>query len=181
MGKLNRYKLRFRRYVDSGGLSFFEIKFKNNKGRTLKKRVNVKEINSSISGNAEEFLKKVTPFDAAMFEPKLWANYSRMTFVNKFSQERLTMDVNLQIVKTDSSKLSVKFPGMVIAEAKQDKMNHASPFIRFVRQQNIREGGISKYCFGVFTLHDQVKKNNSKPAVRFIHKCVSQQALSLTG
>ena len=32
-GGLNRYKLRFRRYVDSGGLTFFEIKFKNSKGR----------------------------------------------------------------------------------------------------------------------------------------------------
>ncbi|MBI4947587.1 MAG: polyphosphate polymerase domain-containing protein [Bacteroidetes bacterium] len=180
IGKQNRYKLRFRSYVDSGGLSFFEIKFKNNKGRTIKERVKVGEINSVISGNAEEFLKKVTPFDATMFEPKLWVNYSRMTFVNKFSQERLTLDTNLRIIKTDGSNFSVDFPKMVIAEAKQDKTNHASPFIRLVRKQNIREGGISKYCFAVFTLNDQVKKNNFKPVVRFIHKCVNQQVFSLT-
>ena len=37
-GRLNRYKIRFRKYCDSE-LSFFEIKFKNNKGRTIKKRI----------------------------------------------------------------------------------------------------------------------------------------------
>jgi|ERR1035437_4697884 hypothetical protein len=180
-GKQNRYKLRFRRYVDSGNLSYFEIKFKNNKGRTMKERVKVNEINSTISGNAEEFLKKTTPFDATMFEPKLWANYSRMTFVNKFSEERLTMDVNLQIIEPDSNNSSIQFLKMVIAEVKQYKMNHSSPFIRLVRQQNIRAGGISKYCFGVIALNNQIKKNNFKPVVRFIDKCVNQHALSLTG
>jgi len=33
-GKLNRYKVRFRKYVESE-LNYFEVKFKNNKGRTV--------------------------------------------------------------------------------------------------------------------------------------------------
>ena len=37
-GKLNRFKIRHREYVESN-LEFLEIKFKNNKGKTLKKRV----------------------------------------------------------------------------------------------------------------------------------------------
>src|SRR5687767_7859268 len=37
-GKLNRYKVRFRRYVESD-VSYFEVKLKNNKGRTIKTRV----------------------------------------------------------------------------------------------------------------------------------------------
>jgi hypothetical protein len=172
-GKLNRYKLRFRKYVDSGGLSFFEIKFKNNKERTIKERTKVKEISFVISGKAEEFLKKNTPFEQSeLFEPKTQINYIRMTFINKFFPERLTIDTNLTINKISGSELYMQFPKMVIAEAKQEKTNHASPFIRLIRQHNIREGGISKYCFGIYNLFDEVKKNNFKPRVRFIDKCV---------
>src|SRR4051812_12077582 len=36
--RANRYKIRTRKYVESD-LNFFEIKFKNNKGRTIKERV----------------------------------------------------------------------------------------------------------------------------------------------
>lgn len=189
-GKLNRYKLRFRKYVDSNGLSFFEIKFKNNKARTIKERVKVKEIPMAISNSdkAENFLKEITPFEAAMFEPKLWANYSRMTFVNKFSPERLTIDVNLHFA-SPLSPLSrgrgdggeaIHFPKLVIAEAKQSKTDHNSPFMRMVRKHFIREGGISKYCFGIFSMYDEVKKNNFKPSVRYIHKTMNNH-LALTG
>ena len=34
IGKPDRYKIRFRRYIDSDGLTFFEIKHKNNRGTT---------------------------------------------------------------------------------------------------------------------------------------------------
>ena len=37
-GKLNRYKIRTRKYVDSG-ICYFEIKSKNNKGQTSKDRL----------------------------------------------------------------------------------------------------------------------------------------------
>ena len=36
--RINRNKIRFREYVDSG-LTFLEVKLKNNKGRTIKKRM----------------------------------------------------------------------------------------------------------------------------------------------
>ncbi|MCE9538823.1 MAG: VTC domain-containing protein, partial [Bacteroidetes bacterium] len=45
--KPNRYKIRFRKYVESN-LHFFEVKFKNNKGRTIKNRVKQKQIDGSI-------------------------------------------------------------------------------------------------------------------------------------
>lgn len=171
-GKLNRHKFRFRKYVDSGGLTYFEIKFKNNKARTIKKRVKMMEIGNKIEGDAESFLKKITPFSPEIFAPKIWVNYSRMTFVNKFSQERLTVDTNLHYVKAgaEDNPFVVRFPQMVISEVKRDKTSSASPFIRIVRSNGIREGSLSKYCFGVYNLFGDLKKNNFKPRVRFIHK-----------
>lgn len=172
LGRLNRWKFRFRKYVDSGGLTFFEIKFKNSKERTIKNRVKMEEVANAIEGKAGDFLKEISSFNPESLEPKMWVNYSRMTFVNKFSQERLTIDMNLQFVKAnkEGSLTEVNFPQMVIAEAKRDKASSISEFIRMVRLGAIRESGISKYCFGVYNLFDYVKKNNFKPRVRFVHK-----------
>ena len=172
LGRLNRWKLRFRKYVDSGGLTFFEIKFKNAKERTIKNRVKMKEIAYSIEGKAETFLKEITPFAPELFEPKMWVNYSRMTFVNKFLEERLTIDTDLHFKKAypDGNVFEARFPEMVIAEAKRGKASSISEFIRVIRLNAIRESGISKYCFGIYNLFDGVRKNNFKPRVRFIHK-----------
>ncbi|TAL58780.1 MAG: polyphosphate polymerase domain-containing protein [Bacteroidetes bacterium] len=172
LGRLNRWKLRFRKYVDSGGLTFFEIKFKNRKETTIKNRVKMKEVGNTIEGKAMDFMKEITPFAPENFEPKMWVNYSRMTFVNKFMKERLTIDTDLHFKKAlaDGKVLEARFPGMVIAEAKRGKASSVSEFIRMVRLNGIRESGISKYCFGIYNLFDSVKKNNFKPRVRFIHK-----------
>lgn len=172
LGRLNRWKFRFRKYVDSGALTFFEIKFKNVKERTIKNRVKMKDIPERIEGKAADFMKEISPYSCEMFEPKMWVNYSRMTFVNKFSQERLTIDTNLHYINAQPGApiSEARFPQMVIAEAKRDKASSVSEFIRMVRLNGVRESGISKYCFGIYNLFDSVKKNNFKPRVRFIHK-----------
>ena len=52
-GKLNRYKVRFRTYVDSE-MNFFEVKFKTNTGRTRKSRVKCELHEFNIEGNPKE-------------------------------------------------------------------------------------------------------------------------------
>ncbi len=171
IGKPDRYKIRFRRYIDSDGLTFFEVKHKNNKKTTSKKRSKVTDIESGMIQKANEFVLKHTPYQPEIFVPSIWVNYSRMTFVNKFSQERLTIDTNLNYLKADDqNKASCSFPQMVIAEAKREKAATVSQFIRLVRNIGVREGAISKYCFGIYNLINDVPKNNFKPKVRFVLK-----------
>jgi len=94
-----------------------------------------------------------------------------MTFVNKFSQERVTIDTNLNYIKAISNNnSSFSFPQMVIAESKREKAASVSQFIRLVRNTGVRKGAISKYCFGIYNLFENVPKNNLKPKVRFIYK-----------
>src|SRR6185369_14319183 len=50
-GRSNRHKIRYRKYVESD-LNFFEIKFKNNKGRTIKNRVKQDAIEEAITNVA---------------------------------------------------------------------------------------------------------------------------------
>jgi hypothetical protein len=165
-GKANRFKVRFRKYVESE-LAFFEVKFKNNKGRTIKDRVKQKqEIDGSVVDKAEALLKERTPLQASGLEAKLWVNYSRITLVNKNSPERVTIDLDLTFKNKEQNQL---IQNLVIAEVKQDKAV-TSAFIKLMKKHHIREGSISKYCFGVISLFEKIKHNNFKPKIIALNK-----------
>ena len=70
----------------------------------------------------------------------------------------MTLDINLQFKNELTEK---NLSNIVIAEVKQEKLS-PSPFIKLMKDNSIRDGSISKYCFGVICLYDQVKKNNFK-------------------
>ncbi len=167
-GKLNRYKIRFRKYVESG-LNFFEIKFKNNKGRTIKERIRRNDIEYNLEGEIRHLINEKTPLDPRLLIPRLWVNYSRITLVNKISRERLTIDINLNFKNNASNK---NFNSIVIAEIKQEKSS-PSPFLKIMKQHHIREGSISKYCLGVISLYERVKKNNFKSRLLSLDKVIS--------
>lgn len=166
-GKLNRYKIRHRTYVESN-VGYLEVKFKNNKGRTLKTRIKENIVPELNAGKAFDFLQKMLPFSPLDLIPKIWINYSRITLVNKLSAERLTLDLNLEFEKEGQKKM---LDQLVIAEVKQDS-KVASPFISIMRQKHIREGSISKYCLGVASSFSEVKKNNFKHKLLNINKII---------
>jgi len=157
-GELNRYKIRHRTYVESN-LGYLEVKFKSNKGRTVKQRIKKKDVPFSWENETETFLKQQLPFDPDMLKPIIWVNYSRLTLVNKTSAERLTIDLDLEYIQGDVKK---NLNNLVIAEVKQEKRK-ASPFLKVMKKFHVREGSISKYCMGIaLTTGKQVKKNNFK-------------------
>ncbi|MEI6123072.1 MAG: polyphosphate polymerase domain-containing protein [Bacteroidota bacterium] len=164
-GKLNRYKIRYRRYTETK-LSFFEIKFKNNKNRTIKERIKQRSIEQEIVGDAKDFLNKNPILANEDFIPKLWVYYSRITLVNKNSSERLTLDLNLTY--SDGIK-KVSYPALVIAELKQEK-NKNSFFSQLMKEQHIKDSSISKYCFGIVILNNEIKHNNFNEKIKSINK-----------
>jgi hypothetical protein len=167
-GKPGRYKVRCRKYVESE-LHFFEVKYKNNKGRTIKDRVKQKSIDGLIVDSAEELLKEKTPLMANNLEAKLWVNYSRITLVNRNSPERVTIDLDLTFKNNDTNKT---IHNLVIAEVKQDKAL-VSSFIRLMKRYHVREGSMSKYCYGVVSLFEKVKYNNFKPKLILLKKILN--------
>ena len=108
------------------------------------------------------------PFDPLNLRPKIWINYSRITLVNKVSAERLTLDLNLEFEREGKKQILDK---LVIAEVKQDS-KVASPFISIMRAKHIRQGSISKYCFGVASSFSEVKKNNFKQKLLNVNKII---------
>ena len=167
-GKLNRYKIRFRKYVGSN-LHFFEIKFKNNKGRTLKSRIKQKSVKFAITNKAKQLLEDTTNLKASSLLPAFWVNYSRITFVSQNFQERLTFDINLTIKNETQEKT---FTTLIIAELKRDKASLKSPFILLMNNKKIRKYSISKYCFGVTQLYPKIKRNKFKPKLLTLNKII---------
>jgi hypothetical protein len=162
-GELNRYKIRHRTYVESD-TGFLEVKFKNNKGRTIKERIMKHEVPAKWEGDTELFLTKVLPFEPGTLNPVLWVNYSRLTLVNKKDKERLTIDVDLEF---ENNGLVKNMNNLVIAEVKQERKK-ASPFMKTMKKYHIREGSISKYCLGIALTCDGVKKNNFKEKLHIL-------------
>jgi hypothetical protein len=165
VGKYNRYKIRHRTYIESD-IGFLEVKFKNNKGRTIKTRISKKDVPLSWEEESKNFLDQMLPFEPNELIPVIWINYSRLTLVNRYSAERLTIDLGLEFIRDQKTQ---KFDKLVIAEVKQEKRK-ASPFMSVMKKYHIREGSISKYCMGIAFTHEEVKKNNFKSKLKTIHK-----------
>lgn len=165
-GRLNRYKIRQRNYVQSN-LIFTEVKFKNNKGRTIKTRVRQQQLpGEKMEDNVCGFLQRQTPFAATDLQPVLWVDYTRMTLVSRTTTERLTLDLNL----TFRNEKTVKnYAPVVVAEVKQESLKH-SFFLDLMKKYKLREGSISKYCLGIISLYNHVKYNRFKSKLNHLHK-----------
>ena len=172
-GKLNRYKLRHRMYVDSS-LGFFEVKFKNNKGRTIKTRIKENELPDFSNEQVSKFLKKYLPYDPALLAPKIWVNYSRITLVSKTSPERLTIDLDLEFQKDQNSRILKQ---LVIAEVKRSSRSD-SPFISVMKEKHIRQGSISKYCMAIACMYKKIKINNFKNRINQIFKILNYDIIT---
>lgn len=167
-GKLNRFKIRKRSYVNSG-ISFLESKFKNNKGRTIKKRIPCTTPNGSFNSTECEFIDMVTPFSTSELKPSLINRFSRLTLVNKNFRERCTIDLNLEFETKDKV---VPLNNLVIVEIKADGKSSASPLALALRESRIKTSGFSKYCVGRSITDPQLKINAFKPKIRKIEKVI---------
>ncbi|MBF25501.1 MAG: transporter [Flavobacteriales bacterium] len=163
--RVNRFKVRFREYVDSE-LVFLEVKFKNNKRKTLKKRIKVDEIPNSLSIEQMNYLERIIGKKMNLIAHQ-WINFNRVTLVDKLNKERLTIDLNLNFSNKFKSE---DHSDIVIAEVKQDKSNNMSFFTRIAKKNNIKPTRLSKYCISTISLSPEIKYNRFKEKLLFINK-----------
>ena len=173
--QLVRQKIRVREYVESR-LFFLEIKRKNNKGRTKKKRIALPSatLTPGTIGHGKEDVR-VDEFIAAksrylyeQISPRLRTTFTRITLVNKAKTERLTIDMLLGFTNIRSGAL-VRCPELVIVELKRDG-NQSSPMIGITQQLRIHPLKISKYCIGTALTTPEVKQNRFKAKIHRLHK-----------
>ena len=177
--QLVRQKIRVRQYVDSA-LTFLEIKRKNNKGRTSKKRITVPgfDIEGTTFGHSKRSLWSVAEYVAAKsryqwseLSPKLWTKFHRITLVNKAKTERLTIDMDLVWDNVVSGEKKT-FSELVIIELKRDSNvpSRMTGIMLRLRQHPLK---ISKYCIGTALTTPGLKRNRFKKKIRAIEKMLA--------
>jgi len=165
---LVRDKVRVRTYVDSH-LTFCEVKHKNNKGRTKKKRIQVEPIANIIDNpEAAAFLADRQPYEVSSLSPHLITAFDRFTLVNYEKTERLTIDCNLRFENLRSGNVASMAP-LAVMELKQDGRAH-SLLKDVLLDLRIQPFKVSKYCIGTCLTRPEVKQNRFKKKLRRIEK-----------
>ncbi len=167
-GKLNRYKVRRRTYV-STGISFLEVKFKSNKGKTIKKRIPSEFGNTILTDQEHDFLRQYIPYNTNELQPSLFNSFSRITLANKNFTERCTIDLNLQFEIGDKM---IALGNLVIVEIKSAGRSNHSALSLALREQRIKSAGFSKYIVGRTLTDFSLKRNAYKQKIRSIEKTI---------
>jgi VTC domain len=166
----NRYKVRSRQYVDSDR-AYLEVKHKNNRGVTIKRRIKTSDMVRSFSREDRDFLSQSYPYELSQLRPVLTNDFMRITLVSKHNIERLTLDINLQISK---GWYQIGMPMLAVAEVKQEHFSLESDFIQQMRAMNIMPQRFSKYCLGITQFYPQLKQNRFKPRNLMVERIMDQ-------
>ena len=168
-GRQVREKIRVRTYQDSND-TFFEIKNKNNHGRTKKKRISVRSLQTvkDEHENIVPFMAKHAWYTIDSISPVIENWFNRITLVNYGKTERLTIDFNLQFhhLKSDGRH---QLQRVAVIELKRGG-NVPSPAVDILRDIRIKSSGFSKYCIGSALTNSRLKTNNFKERLIMIRK-----------
>jgi len=164
-GSGQRWKIRQRTYLDSQA-NFLEVKYKDNRKRTRKSRIQTELNLDRFLENENAFLSANAPYYMAELYPKLEVWYTRTTLVKNDGLERVTLDSQLNY---SNGKISQDLEGLMIAEIKQASYNPTSPFMAQIKTGGIRPSPFSKYCIGISLLYPKIKHNRFKPILQRVN------------
>lgn len=170
-GKSNRYKFRTREY-SSTGIAFNEIKFKNNKGKTSKVRLKRSLFKSHIDEKFSELISLNSNISPNALKPSLLVYFNRLTLTDFNFTERLTIDLNLSF-KTPCESINKDYSDLIILELKQDKSANKSDIDSILLKHRIFATGNSKYCLGIYSTQDDIKRNQFKSKHKNILKILN--------
>ena len=170
-GHAGRQKIRFRTYVSSN-LQFMEIKTKNNRGRTKKKRIEVADMDLADAAK-RDFIGSHLHFNVDELVPHMHNFFHRVTLVNNAKTERLTIDTLLQFNNVLSGRSRDMGP-LVIVELKRDGLVF-SPVLEMLRQLRIHPHGFSKYCMGAAMTNPDLPVNRFKAKLRDVARILKNE------
>jgi hypothetical protein len=174
-GKKTRQKVRVRTYLIDNQ-TFLEIKRKNNRGRTKKKRIRIPEdaaMNFGAVQEAAEFLQKKSWWRHEDLAPETTTDFCRFTLVNRAMTERLTIDLNLGF-RNFRSGVEASLGDFVIIELKQDGRVD-SQMRQILLRHRVFPYRISKYCMAVTLTDPQARPGRFIEKVRHIEKLTGKK------
>lgn len=161
-GRRRRCKVRIRKYVDAG-LCYVEVKLKDKRGTTVKKRLrHAVDKYGVLDEEAWAHVRKAyrdlygREFEQAL-EPAIEMRYRRTTLVAKEGGERMTVDRGLVFTGASASRSIDE--GILIVETKSHNANGiADKVLRALHQHPSQR--CSKYCVGLAAVRQVPKYNN---------------------
>ena len=172
---LTRQKIRTRHYED-GSAAYLEVKNKNNRGRTKKKRIEIPADNLMCFAENSEALSFIEPlarYNIKSLSPAIATRFVRITIVNPELTERITIDLDLEFTDLRSGKRG-NIEGMSIIEIKQDG-NTRSKAKEILNNLRVKPMRVSKYCLGTALTVDGIKRNRMIEKIRKIEKRVANK------
>ena len=167
-GRRRRCKVRVRKYTDAQ-LCFVEVKLKDKRGLTVKKRLKVpverygqlddaalRHIHQSYEAlYGEAFPHRLTPV--------IEMRYQRITLVAREGGERMTIDAHLRFQAGERQHATD--PDRFIVETKSANGNGiADKILRALHQHPTKS--CSKYCVGMAVLQNVARHNKFLPALK---------------
>jgi len=172
-GMANRHKVRFREYTTSD-VRFLEVKRKNARGITNKKRIQTSGMDQTTLVEEADFLKRNSPYHSEGISFTLENGFNRTTLVSQSQAERITLDFQLCFKGSDQN-VCVELPGVCVAEIKYENHLSGSVFHKALRRSRIIPRRFSKYAIGMALLHPELKQNRFKERVRSVHQINRKQ------
>lgn len=157
-GRSFRCKVRMREYASSG-LCFLEVKRRTGRGGTVKRRIPIPAITGTLSEAQLDFVSKACDLGPGLV-PTVWNEFRRFTLVHPERVERITLDIDLSFRNANGT---ASLPGICVAELKEGRTGHGSPFAALMRALPAPPTRFSKYCVGTVLLRPDVKYNQFKP------------------
>lgn len=178
-GRRKRCKVRVRKYTDAQ-LCFVEVKLKDKRGVTVKKRLKYPlDKYGALDANAWAHIRSAydevysAEFDRDL-KPVVEMRYQRITLVAKQGGERMTIDRNLMF-EGESRRCSIDASTFVVETKSANANGIADKILRRLHQHPTK--GCSKYCIAMATL-DKVKRHNKfLPALRKLSAIPGSQRL----
>ena len=164
-GKLNRYKIRFRDYSNTKN-SFLEIKYKTNKGQTIKTRQEINYKEREYNSENINFIEENSPYNLSMLSKKLSNKFYRITLANLFNKERVTIDNAIHFSNENDDKTLQK---LVVIEIKKQKNNMDSTVNQLLKNSGIRPTSFSKYAIGSALINPKLKYNRFKKKLSYLN------------
>ena len=156
-----RQKIRERTYMVSG-ITFLEIKRKNNKGRTKKKRMRLPD------EGAAGFVERESWYRLSDISPACTTDFNRITLVNREKTERITFDSDLEFSNPRTGR-KAGLGDIVIIELKQDGRAY-SRMRHILLEHRVHPFKVSKYCMGTVLTDPSVHPGRFKEKLRGMEK-----------